>query len=119
LGRFRLGGGGFDVDDASYEELLDRFEDVKVGLSPSVLHSLPTYGWKPKKKDSTTSTTTTTTTDESKEEAEKCVVCMCEFELEEEVRQLPCTCRFHTPCIDRWFEEHHVCPICRFDVALS
>ena len=44
----------------------------------------------------------------------KCSVCLCDFEIDEEVIQLPnCKHIFHPPCVLRWLEMHDSCPICR------
>ncbi|KAG8367675.1 hypothetical protein BUALT_Bualt16G0097600 [Buddleja alternifolia] len=43
-----------------------------------------------------------------------CAVCLCEFELEDELRLLPkCSHAFHMNCIDTWLLSHSTCPICR------
>jgi len=44
----------------------------------------------------------------------QCSVCLCDFELSEEVIQLPvCGHVFHPPCIRNWLNLHNSCPICR------
>ncbi|KAL6006768.1 Homeobox protein B-H1 [Asimina triloba] len=44
-----------------------------------------------------------------------CVVCLCEFREEEEVRQLRgCDHVFHRRCLDRWLDcDKQTCPLCR------
>ncbi|KAK6725472.1 hypothetical protein RB195_004042 [Necator americanus] len=49
-------------------------------------------------------------------EAERCTVCLCEFETGEEVRNLRCTHIFHVSCIDKWLVYNKKCPVCRLDV---
>lgn len=49
-------------------------------------------------------------------EAERCTVCLCEFETGEEVRNLRCTHIFHVNCIDKWLVYNKKCPVCRLDV---
>jgi len=40
-----------------------------------------------------------------------------EFEQKEKVRVLPCSHRFHEPCLIPWLTERHAsCPLCKFDV---
>ncbi|OWM86607.1 E3 ubiquitin-protein ligase ATL42-like [Punica granatum] len=44
----------------------------------------------------------------------ECVVCLSKFEDAEILRLLPnCNHAFHANCIDRWFERHSSCPLCR------
>ncbi|KAF7455910.1 zinc finger, C3HC4 type (RING finger) domain-containing protein [Cryptosporidium felis] len=49
-----------------------------------------------------------------------CPICVQEIEDEATIRVLPCDPRhiFHIECIDGWFKENCVCPICRSDVVL-
>ncbi|XP_020694130.1 RING-H2 finger protein ATL13 [Dendrobium catenatum] len=43
-----------------------------------------------------------------------CVVCLCEFELDDKLRLLPnCSHAFHIECIDTWLLSHSTCPLCR------
>ncbi|KAM0750921.1 hypothetical protein T439DRAFT_380759 [Meredithblackwellia eburnea MCA 4105] len=49
-----------------------------------------------------------------------CPICVCDFELGEDVRILPCDGRhrFHRDCIDPWLlEVSSLCPLCRLDLA--
>ena len=42
-----------------------------------------------------------------------CVVCLCEFELEDKFRLLPkWSHAFHMECIDTWLLSHFTCPLC-------
>lgn len=43
--------------------------------------------------------------DEEEEEADKCTICLSEFELEEDVRRLPCMHLFHVECVDQWLSQ--------------
>ncbi|KAL6969390.1 RING-type E3 ubiquitin transferase [Sarracenia purpurea var. burkii] len=44
----------------------------------------------------------------------ECCVCLCGFEGDEEVGELPCKHFFHRSCVEKWFENHHsTCPLCR------
>ncbi|PSR91425.1 E3 ubiquitin-protein ligase RHA4A [Actinidia chinensis var. chinensis] len=45
---------------------------------------------------------------------ERCCVCLGEFEIEEELHQIP-TCRhvFHIDCIRYWVDSNPTCPLCR------
>lgn len=54
--------------------------------------------------------------DEEDDEVDKCTICLCEFEDEEDVRRLPCMHLFHVPCVDQWLGQNKRCPICRVDI---
>lgn len=43
----------------------------------------------------------------------QCSVCMEDFKLEEQVKQVPCGHIYHRDCIVPWLEMHGSCPICR------
>ncbi|XP_028752348.1 probable E3 ubiquitin-protein ligase XERICO [Neltuma alba] len=65
-------------------------------------------------------TTTTTTTSDSGPSVGgglgtvECSVCLCGFEANQEVSELPCKHFFHTACLDKWFNNKHLtCPLCR------
>ncbi|XP_016980315.1 uncharacterized protein LOC108045482 [Drosophila rhopaloa] len=53
---------------------------------------------------------------ESDEDAEKCAICLTLFEIENDVRRLPCMHLFHTDCVDQWLVTNKHCPICRVDI---
>lgn len=43
----------------------------------------------------------------------QCSVCWEDFQLNEQVRKLPCSHVFHSDCICPWLANHGTCPICR------
>ena len=47
---------------------------------------------------------------------EKCTICLCDFEDQEDVRRLPCMHLFHIQCVDQWLPTNKRCPICRVDI---
>ena len=49
----------------------------------------------------------------------KCVICLSEFELGDQVSALPCAHVFHTDCIASWIKKHCQCPVCKFNVSLK
>uniref|UniRef100_A0A183SPH6 RING-type domain-containing protein n=1 Tax=Schistocephalus solidus TaxID=70667 RepID=A0A183SPH6_SCHSO len=40
----------------------------------------------------------------------RCVICMCDYELGDELRCLPCMHTFHRACIDDWLMRSLTCP---------
>ena len=43
----------------------------------------------------------------------RCTICLGDFEELNVLRRLPCLCVFHRDCIDRYFVDNVVCPVCR------
>lgn len=51
-------------------------------------------------------------------DAQSCSICLCDYEEDEVLRELPCTASkhiFHAACIDEWLLQKASCPICRDD----
>ncbi|XP_048733444.1 E3 ubiquitin-protein ligase RNF115-like [Ostrea edulis] len=46
----------------------------------------------------------------------QCSICMEDFEIDEQVKKLPCEHHYHKPCIVTWLEMHGTCPVCRIDL---
>jgi len=89
----------------SYEELLALDDTIKhPGLTPAML---------------LTQTMVQTLDAAAAAQQRECAVCLCEYEAGENVRRLPCMCCFHRVCVDRYFEDHTTCPVCRADVRAS
>lgn len=51
--------------------------------------------------------------------AEKCLVCMYEFDAADACKVLPCKHFFHGECISQWLHTHNSCPTCKLAVAKS
>lgn len=50
----------------------------------------------------------------------KCLVCMCEYEKGESVRELPCMHVYHKACIDEYLAVHSdKCPLCKVSVDVA
>ncbi|KAL4470851.1 hypothetical protein ABPG72_016397 [Tetrahymena utriculariae] len=50
---------------------------------------------------------------QGQEEAPACPVCLCEFELDEDIRKTYCSHHFHADCLQEWIKKQKNCPQCR------
>ncbi|CAH9124899.1 unnamed protein product [Cuscuta epithymum] len=58
--------------------------------------------------------------DSTMEESQCCCICLGEYEMEDELQQLPpCKHIFHSHCISHWLRSNSTCPICRCPVFTS
>lgn len=55
---------------------------------------------------------------ETEEDSEKCTICLSQFEIDNDVRRLPCMHLFHKDCVDQWLVTNKHCPICRVDIEV-
>jgi len=51
--------------------------------------------------------------DKLKEEKKCCIICLCDYEVGDNMLTLSCTHAFHTKCIKDWLALHNHCPICK------
>ena len=56
--------------------------------------------------------------EEHQKQADKCVICYCEFEEDDQISELACDDRhiFHTECVQKWLEKDLRCPMCKKEV---
>ncbi|CAI9777386.1 unnamed protein product [Fraxinus pennsylvanica] len=50
------------------------------------------------------------------EPGSECPICLTEFELNGEVKEMPCQHKFHSGCIDKWLRVNGSCPVCRYNM---
>lgn len=46
----------------------------------------------------------------------QCSVCLDDFEVSAEAKEMPCKHKFHSNCILPWLDLHSSCPVCRFQL---
>ena len=100
----QMGLGGPDATEPeNYEALLnlaERLGEVKPkGLAKSDIEQLPSYRF-PGSASSSSSPGGSGGGQENDQTT--CVVCMCDFEVRQSLRVLPCSHEFHAKCVDKW-----------------
>jgi Ring finger domain len=50
------------------------------------------------------------------DEDANCIICLCQYEVGEMVRTLPCNHQFHASCIDEWLLLDKSCALCRVEI---
>ncbi|XP_071712665.1 E3 ubiquitin-protein ligase SIRP1-like [Rutidosis leptorrhynchoides] len=50
------------------------------------------------------------------EDSVQCSVCLEDFEIGNEAKEMPCKHRFHGECIFPWLDLHSSCPVCRYQM---
>ena len=56
------------------------------------------------------------TKDENVFGLEQCVICLNDYESDDQVRRLRCGHVYHALCIEEWFEQSSACPLCKDDL---
>eukprot|EP01006_Ploeotia_vitrea_P028265 TRINITY_DN60986_c0_g1_i1.p1 TRINITY_DN60986_c0_g1~~TRINITY_DN60986_c0_g1_i1.p1 ORF type:complete len:280 (-),score=32.72 TRINITY_DN60986_c0_g1_i1:68-907(-) len=100
--------GGVDIENIGMDyETLCGLQDVKVGLPQPLKDKIKKVSWSDKV---------------SKQEGltdDKCPICLCEYEDDEEVSILPCCHSYHFECLDEWLNERKRCCICKSEVEFD
>lgn len=71
------------------------------------------YGTPPAQKEAIEALPTVTINDNL-----QCSVCLDDFEVGSEAKEMPCKHRFHSGCILPWLELHSSCPVCRLQLPV-
>ena len=80
-----------------------------INISDEALNSLPVF-----KIDAKFMEVSQKEDNNKNEQFQKCVICMEKYEINDEVKTLPCFHIFHKDCIDQWFKAgNDSCPICK------
>ncbi len=92
------------LSNSSLDDLSDRLNDiidgigrVPIALNRNIIDKIPVRYY-------------------SDEKYDQCNICLSEYEKKEKIRVLPCEHIYHPECIDKWFKESTLCPVCRKDM---
>jgi hypothetical protein len=55
----------------------------------------------------------------SNPEAARCMICLTDYVVGDDVKTLPCFHMFHPECINTWMEKSKLCPLCRASVEIA
>lgn len=53
------------------------------------------------------------------EESMRCCICLDDFEIGKEAKEMPCKHKFHGECIVPWLKLHSSCPVCRYQLPFE
>jgi E3 ubiquitin-protein ligase BIG BROTHER-like protein len=106
-----------EVENAlSYERLIALGElvgTVSTGLSSEQISSLPVF------KYADCSLRRRQTSPSKCTNEEQCLICRIEYDMEDDVMQLPCGHVYHPECVTTWLENRKVCPHCSKEIDPS
>ncbi|KAI3706286.1 hypothetical protein L6452_23918 [Arctium lappa] len=114
------GGGGnpFDSGGPSQNHPIGSLGDYFVGPGLELLlqhlaeNDPNRYGTPPAQKEAVEAMPTVTIAEDSIQ----CSICLDDFEVGAEAKEMPCKHRFHGECILPWLELHSSCPVCRYQL---
>ncbi len=92
-------------EDLLLDDLLNN-ESINKQDSQAILNYLPNSVIKEVKKNGDNNNT-------------KCVICLSDFQVGDNVSTLPCLHIFHNDCLEKWINQQKWCPICKFDISLN
>jgi Ring finger domain len=98
----------WEIDNFSYEHLLHTLQDVQVGLTDEQIFRLPQRVIKEQDVETM-----------RRLDRASCSICLCEFEVDEHVRTLPCLHVYHSMCIDRWLRDNKTCPMDKISIEFE
>ncbi|XP_059670350.1 E3 ubiquitin-protein ligase MPSR1-like [Cornus florida] len=49
----------------------------------------------------------------------QCAICLAEYEVGGEAKEMPCKHRYHSGCIEKWLGIHGSCPVCRYKMPVE
>ncbi|KAK1438896.1 hypothetical protein QVD17_04708 [Tagetes erecta] len=75
----------------------------------------PDKGVLPASKSSIEALPTVTVTSEE----EDCAICLMEYGVDGEVKELPCKHRYHSDCVTKWLGVNGSCPVCRYEMPVD
>lgn len=110
--------------DDSYEELLDVIEgmggDVNRNASTTEIQGIQSRKYsKPSPAPAASGVSGSGVNPTGNGEAERCPICLSDFENGEDVKDLPCQHTFHSECADEWLRRNRTCPICKRSIRQS
>ena len=89
------------------EESNNNIENNNIQINNEILNNLPVFKIDEKFME-------VSQKKENKNEFQNCVICMEKYEINNEVKTLPCFHLFHKDCIDQWLKAgNDSCPICK------
>jgi hypothetical protein len=53
------------------------------------------------------------------DDSEKCVICLDDYDYDNNIGKLECEHKYHQKCIERWLMEKTICPLCKYNVLSS
>lgn len=103
----------------TYEEFLEMIErrgNVNRGATDEEVSHIQTEKYVPKPRAASSSAAGRAA---GTDEAEKCVICLGEYERDDVIKRLPCGHIFHSECVDRWLKVNRTCPSCKRSIRES